>query len=103
MPKLKDIAKEAGVNVSTVSKALAGKDDISKDTVLKVQTVAKQMGYVHKTKKSKSLKVIGVLCPDIASNYYSQLLSGIEERAKKKDTHFLLVLQIMMHPMRRTI
>jgi len=83
MPTLKDIANEAGVNISTVSKALADRDDISRETAIRIKSVAKRMGYIHKKKKSKASKVIGVLCPEIDSNYYSQLLSGIEARAKK--------------------
>jgi DNA-binding LacI/PurR family transcriptional regulator len=83
MPALKDIAREAGVNISTVSKALLGRDDINKDTAAKIRSIAIKLGYEFDKKKKKDLKVIGVLCPEIISNYYSQLLSGIEDEIKE--------------------
>lgn len=83
MPTLKDIAKEAGVNISTVSKALIGRDDINRETAARIRDIAKRLGYEFDKKQKKDLKVIGVLCPEIISNYYSQLLSGIEEEIKK--------------------
>jgi DNA-binding LacI/PurR family transcriptional regulator len=43
---LKDIAKEAGVSISTVSLVLSGKRKISKDVRDKVYEVAKKLGYI---------------------------------------------------------
>ncbi len=84
MPTLKDISLRAGVNVSTVSKALSGKDDISSETALMVRMIAKEMGYESKKKPRNGLEIIGVICPEIESNYYSQLLSWIERYVKDK-------------------
>lgn len=83
MPTLKDVAKEAGVNISTVSKALIGRDDINRETAARIRDIAVRLGYEFDKKQKKDLKVIGVLCPEIISNYYSQLLSGIEGEIKK--------------------
>ena len=42
---LKQIAKELGVSISTVSKSLNGSTEISEDTRLKVQAFAKLFNY----------------------------------------------------------
>lgn len=45
MPTIKDIAKEAGVSVSTASRALNDNERISLATRQRVQKIAKQLGY----------------------------------------------------------
>lgn len=66
MAKMKDIAELAGVNVTTVSKALRGSSDISKETSARIWTLAQQLGYQPKHMKEKSephIVRIGVVCP----------------------------------------
>ena len=48
MATLKDIAKIAGVNVSTVSKALRDASDISEQTKLQIKKIADELGYKYK-------------------------------------------------------
>ena len=45
MPSLKDLAKECGVSVATVSKALNDQPDISPATRERVRAAAHRMGY----------------------------------------------------------
>ena len=45
---LKDIAKDIGFSVNTVSRALNNKDDISETTKTIVKNKAKELGYVKK-------------------------------------------------------
>ena len=42
---IRDVANKAGVSVTTVSRVLNGKDDISEATVQKVQAVVEELGY----------------------------------------------------------
>ncbi|NMB96058.1 MAG: LacI family transcriptional regulator [Clostridiaceae bacterium] len=88
MATLKDIAEKAGVNVSTVSKALRDSSDINEDTKLRIVKIAKDLGYKYEVVKRKSnrneLGTIGVICPEITSNYYSQIVSILEEEIKKE-------------------
>ena len=46
MSSLKDLARECGVSVATVSKALNGQSDISAATRDRVREAARRMGYV---------------------------------------------------------
>lgn len=94
MVTLKDIAAKAGLNVSTVSKALRGSSDISTETKLKVMDIAKQMNYPLKPRKGKQSEsfagLIGVICPEIKSNYYSHIVSVIEDEIKKQGYFFIM-------------
>ncbi|HHW32275.1 MAG TPA: LacI family transcriptional regulator [Clostridiaceae bacterium] len=86
MTTLKDIAYKAGVNISTVSKALRDSTDINKDTKLRIKKIAKEMNYHIKSDKNRCMEglgLIGVVCPEIRSNYYSQIVSAIEEETKR--------------------
>lgn len=47
-PKLSQIARLAGVSVTTASRALRGKGRINEQTVIKVRTVAQMLGYPTK-------------------------------------------------------
>jgi LacI family transcriptional regulator len=84
---LKDLAKELGVSISTVSRALKNHPDISPDLTIKIQKLAKGRNYTPNPLAMGLLrqqtKMIGVIVPDIVSHFYSSVISGIEEVAKK--------------------
>lgn len=71
---LKDIAQRAGLTVNTVSRALKGKDDISKGVQEYVQALALEMGYipdvVAASLRSGYTKTIGVIFDNISNPYY---------------------------------
>ena len=65
MVTLKMLAKQCGVSVATVSKALNGAPDISAETAARIQKAAAEMGYTPcaaarslKTSRSHNLGVI---------------------------------------------
>lgn len=79
---LKDIAAELGVSISTVSRALRNVGEISPETRKKISDYAQKMLYrpnPHATGllKSKTFTV-GVIVPEIESNFYSAILRGID-------------------------
>ena len=49
MVSIKDVAKEAGVAISTVSKVLNNYPNVSEDTKLRVMEVVKRLGFVPNT------------------------------------------------------
>lgn len=85
-----DIAKEAGVSQSTVSMVLNKKYNVSfsKETVEKVESAAKKLGYVPPKRKvrndNKKEKLLVVFCSNLTNPYYVMLLQGIESRAKEQ-------------------
>ncbi len=88
MITLKDLAKELNVSVSTISKALKGSSEISKETITKVKELAKRHNYVpNKTAlnlKSQKTKTLGVILPDILNHFFAKALYGIEKQAAKQ-------------------
>lgn len=85
---LKQIAKELGVSVSTVSKALSNSPEISEPTKIKVQEFAKLKNYkpnnIAVNLKSKRSKTIGVVIPNILNPFFAKVFSGIEKLANER-------------------
>ena len=85
-----DIAKKAGVSQATVSMVLNHKYNVSfsKETVEKIERIAKEMGYTipkrRQRKESRKGKLIIVFCPTLTNPYYVMLLQGIEAVAKEE-------------------
>lgn len=73
---MKSIAKLAGVSLSTVSKAFSGSAEISEKTRQRIFDIAKQQGLFDAYNKNKfHKKVIGVICPEVTSDYYNTFLT----------------------------
>ncbi len=83
---MKDLAKLAGVSVATVSKAFRGAEDISQQTREHIFKIAREYGCYGKFHKGKYYKkVIAVICPEMASSYYTrfvEVLRGLIEEAQ---------------------
>ncbi|MDR2823714.1 MAG: LacI family transcriptional regulator [Prevotellaceae bacterium] len=95
---IKDIAKALGISVSTVSRALNNNPDISSETIKTVQEYAKEHKYVPNALalglKNQRSKIIGVIVPELANNFFSTALSGMETVAETRD-YYLIVCQSM--------
>ncbi len=85
---LKQIAKELGVSISTVSKALNGSPEISEPTKKLVQEYAKLKNYkpnvIGLSLKNRRTKTIGVIIPNILNSFFAKVFSGIEKVADEK-------------------
>lgn len=92
---MKDIAAEAGVSITTVSKILNRVDmHISEATREKVLGLARQYHYVPneiaKGLRSKSSNMIGVITYDIADPYVAKILTGIESTCRASGISVLI-------------
>ena len=85
---LKQIAKELGVSVSTVSKALNDSPEISEPTKQRVQEYAKLKNYkpnvIGLNLKNRSTRTIGVIIPNILNSFFAKVFTGIEKVADEK-------------------
>ena len=85
---LKQIAKELGVSVSTVSKALNDSPEISEPTKIRVQEYAKLKNYkpnvIGLNLKNRSTRTIGVIIPNILNQFFAKVFTGIEKVADEK-------------------
>jgi LacI family transcriptional regulator len=76
-----DVARAAGVSVSTVSRVLNDKDDVSPDTSIAVKRIIAELGYtsslVAKSMRSRRTGVIGLILPDLEDPFCIQVMKGI--------------------------
>lgn len=82
---LSDIAKQLNVSKVTVSKALRGHPDISRETTKLVKKVAEELGYTPnfaaRNLSSRKSNTIGVVVPKIAHFFFSSLIEAIYDEA----------------------
>ena len=85
---LKDLAKELGVSIATVSRALRNSPEIGMDMQERVKNLAKLRNYrpnpFAQSLRKEAPRIIGVVVPNLVSHYYSSVLDGIEDEARKK-------------------
>lgn len=82
-PTIYDIAREAGVSATTVSKVINNKGRISEKTRKKIMEIIDKLHYqpnvLASAMKGKSTYTIALLIPDAANPIYAQYLKYIEE------------------------
>ena len=91
---LKDVAREAGVDIATVSRALNGSYGVRKNTRDRVFAVAKRLDY-RVNQMARGLAVgrshtLGLLVPDIGNPFVTELVRGAEDVAFAAGYHILL-------------
>ncbi|TXE06578.1 LacI family transcriptional regulator [Gelidibacter salicanalis] len=88
MVTLKQLAEQLNVSVSTVSKALHNSEEISKDTIQRVQELAKHLDYqpnrMALSLKSNKTKTLGVIIPNVLNHFFAKALYAIEMEATKQ-------------------
>lgn len=91
---LKDIAQKLKISVSTVSRALRGSTEINPETCKQVLALAEELHYspnpIALSLKDKRTKVLGVMVQEIANNYCSATIAGIENYAHNKGYHVII-------------
>jgi LacI family transcriptional regulator len=101
---VKDIAREAGVSIATVSYVINKRTDqvIAPQTVKRVEEAVARLGYVPnlgaRALASRKTKLIGLMIPQtekeqrlmFSNSFYGEFLSGLEYEASKKDYSILI-------------
>jgi LacI family transcriptional regulator len=93
---IKDIGRELGVSISTVSKALKDSKEISTETKERIKAFANFHNYkpnslALKLRSQKTL-TIGVIIPEIVHHFFSTVLSGIDEYANSKGYNVMVCM-----------
>lgn len=94
-PKIKDVARVAGVSTATVSRALSKPESVAAETRRAVLDAARITGYrinhaARNLRQQKSGAVV-VLVPNLGNPFFSQILAGIESTLSKKGLSVLMV------------
>ena len=84
---LKKIAKEFGVSISTVSKALKDSHEISEDVRGRIKAFANFYNYKPNSLalqlRNQKTSVIGIIVPEIVHHFFSQIIDGAEKYANE--------------------
>lgn len=82
----RDVARVAGVSVSTVSRALSKPDGVAPHTLAKVLGAARSMGYLPNVAAqgliTGRMMTIGLIVPDIENPFFSSVTKGVQARAR---------------------
>jgi DNA-binding LacI/PurR family transcriptional regulator len=82
---IKELARQAGVSHSTVSRALNNHPGLARETVERIQQLARELNYVpsHSARslKTNRSQMLGVIVHRIADPFYSEVLGGIQSVA----------------------
>ena len=91
---IKDVAKLANVSIATVSRVLNGQSGYSKATEEKVLFAIKELGYKPNAFArgliNKKSNTIGILFPEVSSQFSSKILRGVEEAAHRLDSSVIV-------------
>ncbi|SHK06853.1 transcriptional regulator, LacI family [Clostridium cavendishii DSM 21758] len=91
---IKDVAKEAGVSIATVSRVLNDIDVVNEETKKKVLDAIKKLGYrpniVARSLKTQRTRTVGILIPDISNQFYPEIVRGAEDVANIYDYNVML-------------
>lgn len=91
---IKDVAKLAGVSISTVSRVINDSKPVSPEIKRKVLEVIDEIGYrpneIARTLVTKKSYLIGVIVTDLANSYVADMVRGIEEVGKMYNYDILL-------------
>jgi LacI family transcriptional regulator len=91
---IKQVAREAGVSIATVSRVLNGTGPVREETRRRVLEVSDRLRYVpHIAARSlitHRTQTVGVLLPDLYGEFYSELIRGIDSSARGHGYQLLL-------------
>lgn len=85
-PTIVDVAAEAEVSISTVSRVMRGGHDVSEATRLRVESVVRRLGYrpssIARALVSGESRVLALLVSDLSNPFYPQLAKSVERSAR---------------------
>ncbi len=94
MVTIKDVARAAGVSVATVSRVYNGSELVREQTTARVREVAQRLGYSpHGAARSlitSRTNTLGVLLPDLYGEFFSEVIRGIDQTARRHRYHLLV-------------
>lgn len=89
MTTIKEIAKDAGVSVATVSHVINNTRYVTEETTNKVLDAMKRLDYqpnaVARSLRTRKTNIVALVIPDIINPYFSEVCRGFQDVAEKED------------------
>jgi LacI family transcriptional regulator len=93
---IKKLAKALNLSTSTVSRAFRNNNDINKATKERILARARELGYqpnhYASNLRERKSRTIAVIVPELANNFFLQVINGLEQVASSKGYHILIYL-----------
>lgn len=84
---IKDVAKKAGVSISTVSRVINSSKNVSTELKVRVEQAIEDMGYSTNTiargLKVSRTKEVAVIITELNRSFFTKILEGINQEANK--------------------
>lgn len=94
MSGIKDVAKQAGVSISTVSNVLNKSKYVSPDLVMRVEKAVEELSYeanpIARSMKNNRTGTIGVITEDVCGVFYPYVVRGINSVAVEKGYQIII-------------
>ena len=94
MSGIKDVAKRAGVSISTVSNVLNKSKYVSPELVRRVELAVEELSYeanpIARSMKNNKAGTIGVITEDICGVFYPYVVKGINSVADEKGYQIMI-------------
>ncbi|MEO5617856.1 MAG: LacI family DNA-binding transcriptional regulator [Candidatus Eisenbacteria bacterium] len=94
MTTIRDVAREAGVSIATISRLFNGSARVSDDTSKRVREVAERLGYwpngAARSLITRRTHALGVLLPDLYGEFFSEVIRGIDLEARREGYHLVV-------------
>lgn len=91
---IQDVAKRAGVSVSTVSRVLNGKVDVAVETQDRIRSVIDDLGYTTnlaaRSMRSRKKNLVGLIMPDIAYPFAVEVMKGVNRAIAESEFDLLV-------------
>jgi LacI family transcriptional regulator len=91
---IRDVAREAGVSVATVSRVLNDSGPVSEGARTRILEIARRLRYAPneaaRTLISSRTSTFGVILPDLHGEFFSEVIRGLDQAAKANGFHLLV-------------
>ena len=91
---IRDVAREAGVSVATVSRVMNDSGPVSEGARARILEIAGRLRYTPneaaRTLISSRTSTLGVILPDLHGEFFSEVIRGIDQAAKASGFHLLV-------------
>jgi LacI family transcriptional regulator, galactose operon repressor len=91
---IRDVAREAGVSVATVSRVLNDSGPVSEAARVRILEIAGRLRYAPneaaRTLISSRTSALGVILPDLHGEFFSEVIRGLDQAAKASGFHLLV-------------
>jgi LacI family transcriptional regulator len=91
---IRDVAREAGVSVATVSRVFNNSGPVHPETRERIAEVARRLSYspnsAARTLSTRRTQTIGVLLPDLYGEFFSEVIRGIDQVVQRSGWHLLV-------------